>query len=240
MIKFIIVEDNKFNRDDVERLIMNYMLTTNYKFDIVKYDKICDGIYEKCENCYEKHVFLLDYYLPNGTAVDIARKIREDDWDSPIVIFTADGDDNVILKTYKERLQILDFIVKDENYQSNLLELFGLCLAQLNYSEKFSYKNSFMSYNFDYDKIQYIYKLNNERRIMVVTDNGRYPLTTTLQKFYGHLTNNYVYTHKSCIVNMARVKLYDWKNNKFVLDSGEEVYMLSRLRRKELMERGNR
>lgn len=240
MIKFIIVEDNKFNRDDVERLIMNYMLTTNYKFDIVKYDKICDGIFEKCENCYEKHVFLLDYYLPNGTAVDIARKIREDDWDSPIVIFTAEGDDNVILKAYKKRLQILDFIVKDEDYQSNLLELFDLCLAQLNYSEKFSYKNSFMSYNFDYDKIQYIYKLNNERRIMVVTDNGSYPLTTTLKKFYKHLTNNYVYTHKSCIVNMARVKLFDWKNSKFVLDSGEEVYMLSRLRRKELMERENR
>lgn len=239
MIKFIIVDDNKYNVEDIKRLIVNFMINTNYHYDILSYDKICEGVFEELESGYDRHVFLLDYYLPNGTATEIARRIRTYDWDSPIVIFTAE-DSSVALSTFKERLQILDFILKDEDYQKNLIELLEVCIKQLNYCEKFKVKSSYMTYNFDLDRILYVYKNNNERKISVVTDDGRFVLSSTLKKFEKYLNNNYAYTHKSCIVNLVRVKAFDWKDNKFILDSGEFVYMLSRLRKKELMERANR
>lgn len=40
MIKFVILEDNKYQMEDITRLVMNYMLDTNYQFDILCYDKI--------------------------------------------------------------------------------------------------------------------------------------------------------------------------------------------------------
>lgn len=238
MIKFIVVDDNKYNIEDVNRLILNYMHNTNYNYDIFAYEDITDDIFDKIESCYDKCVYLLDYYLPNGTAIDIARRIRKTDWSSPIIIFTAE-DPSIGLSAFKERLQILDFILKDSNYQKNLKEALDVCINQLNYTEKFSVKSSFMDYNFEYDKILYIYKNNNERKITVVTDYGEFVLSYTLDKFSKYLNHNFVYTHKSCIVNKARVNVFDWKNNKFVLDNGEEVYLLSRLRRKELMDCGN-
>ena len=47
MIKFVILEDNKYQMEDITRLVMNYMLDTNYQFDILCYDKIEENIY-KC------------------------------------------------------------------------------------------------------------------------------------------------------------------------------------------------
>lgn len=239
MIKFVILEDNKYQMEDITRLVMNYMLDTNYQFDILCYDKIEENIFTESKDSYDKFVFLLDYFLPNGTGIDVARRIREYNWDSPIVIFTGERE-ALAMDSFKQRLQILDFVIKDEEFQKNLLELFSICISQLNYSEKFYVKNSCRSYNFDYDRILYIYKCNNERRINVVTDYGIFTLTYTLERFNKYLTKNYVYTHKSCIVNIARVKEFNWKESKVVFDNGDEVYMLSRLRKKELMKIANR
>ncbi len=233
MIKFILVEDNKFQLEDIKNLIMNYMLKTNYSFDILSYEKIEEDIFQKSDNSYDKSIYLLDYQLPNGTAVDIARRIRKEDWTSPIVIFTLNM--SMALSTFKERLQILDYVEKDENLQSNLVELFDICIKQLNYKEMFKVNVTNMSYIFEYDRILYIYKCNNERKIVVVTDQGNYKFGMTLCEMMNYLTNNFVFTHKACIVNLTRVKYFDWKEYKFVLDTGESVYMLSRLRKKELM-----
>lgn len=237
MIKFVVVEDNKLQLNDIKSLIMNYMLNTNYKFDILSYDKISDNIFKDTEDTYHKYIFLFDYQLPNGTAVDIARRVRENDWVSPIVIFTINT--SMALSTFKERLQILDYVIKDENLQKNLLELFDICLEQLNYKETFKINVSKMSYIFEYDRILYIYKCNNERKIEVVTDQGNFKFSMTLEEIMSYLTKNFIYTHKACIVNKKRVKIFDWKNNCFILDTGESVYMLSRLRKKELMECAN-
>ena len=91
MIKFVILEDNKYQMEDITRLVMNYMLDTNYQFDILCYDKIEENIFTESKDSYDKFVFLLDYFLPNGTGIDVARRIREYNWDSPIVIFTGEG-----------------------------------------------------------------------------------------------------------------------------------------------------
>ena len=115
MIKFVILEDNKYQMEDITRLVMNYMLDTNYQFDILCYDKIEENIFTESKDSYDKFVFLLDYFLPNGTGIDVARRIREYNWDSPIVIFTGEGE-ALAMDSFKQRLQILDFVIKDEEF----------------------------------------------------------------------------------------------------------------------------
>lgn len=237
MIKFIIVDDNKYSRGEIDNIITEFMFSTNYKFCVKAYDGITNDLFNESDGAC-KCIYLLDYYLVNLTAVDVAREIRKRDWDSPIIIFTSE-DNSMALSTFKERLQILDFVVKNDEFIKNLHELFQICIKQFNYKEKFFVKSSYMTYYFEYDKILYVYKCNNERKICVVTDYGSYYLSMTLTNFCKLLNDKFVYTHKSCIVNSSRIKEYDWKSYKFILDTNEEVYMLSRLRRKELMEIAN-
>lgn len=237
MIKFIIVDDNKYSIVELTDIINEFMLDTNYNFSIKSYNDITDDLFNERDDDV-KCIYLLDYYLGKYTASDVARKVRESDWESPIIVFTSENN-YMALSTFKERLQILDFIVKDDDFITNLYELFEICIKRFNYKEKFLIKCSYMTYIFEYSKILYVYKCNGERKICVVTDYGSYLISMTLGSFKEYLNDKFVYTHKSCIVNLSRVKEYDWKSYKFILDNDEEVYMLSRLRRKELIKNEN-
>ena len=41
--------------------------------------------------------------------------------------------------------------------------------------------------------------------------------------------------HRSCIVNVDRVQKFNWNNNSFLLDNKEEILMLSKKFKKEVL-----
>ena len=234
MIKFIVVEDNKIHQKNVEDTIISFMMKNNYEFCIKLFDKETSELHKLIKTNEDNHIYILDFELPNSNAIDIARKIREDDWASPIIIFTAHG--GMAFETFKQRLQILDFINKQLDPYKNLNEVFEICLKQLKVIKSFKFKTSGVDYNIPFNKILYFERDTYSRKIILVTDNNRYEMYKSMKEVKSKLTDDFIVTHRACIVNMKRIVKVSWKERKIYFDNGESTDLLSKTHKKEVDE----
>ncbi len=235
MVDFVLLEDNHNHMDKTEDIVVTYMMKNNYEFTIQKFYEASKDFYKLVEETDKNHIYILDFEVGNTTAIEVARKIRLRDWISPIIIFTVNG--GMALETFKQRLQILDFVSKQFEAEKNLNELFDICFDQLNLRKSFKYKIGRNDYSIDFDKILYVYKDTYERKSVIVTEKSEYKVPLSLVKIKEMLPNYFVFTHKACIVNSKRVDAYVWNEGKVIFDDGKEALFLSKTHRKELENR---
>ncbi len=236
MIDFIVVEDNANHSKRTKRIIFNYMMKNKLDFDILIFSEVSSDLNDMIENHDAHHIYVLDFELGGATAIDVARKIRKHDWVSPIIVYTVNG--GMAMETFKQRLQILDFVSKQFEGEKNLCELFDICLKQIEVRDNFKYRIGKVDYSIDFNKILYIYKDTIERKSVIVTDNSEYKIPMNLVRVKELLPSEFVFTHKACIVNTSRVDAYVWSENKIIFDSGVVAPFLSKTHKKELAENG--
>lgn len=233
MINFIIVEDNNFQRKNLKTSVIKYMMKNDLEYDILEFSDYTESLEKVIDNIEDYHIYILDYEIPSGDALDICRKIRENDWTSPIIINSVHG--KLAFETFKQRLQILDFLDKTESSEIDLFKALDNCLKQFNKKPKtFKFKIRGIDYNIDYNKILYIYRDTTARKIVIVTDNNEYRMNKNIKDIIKILDSRFKITHKACIVNMDRVEALIWKENKIVFDNKLEIYLLSRTHKKEI------
>lgn len=235
MINFILVEDNNVHRKSTEKIILKYMMKNKYDFEVFSYDKETKELDDYINNNDNNNIYILDFELPNTNALDLARNIREYDWKSPIIILTAHG--GMAFESFKQRLQILDFISKQYHAEESLIESFDICLKQFNLSKSLKLNYNYTDYNIPFDKILYIYRDTVERKIIIVTENSEYMIRINLKDIKDMLPNYFEYSHKACIINMNKVEAFDWKNYIIYFSNGTSTNLLSRTHKKELMKK---
>ncbi len=232
MINFVIVEDNPRHMLRTKDIIVNYMMKNKFEFDILMFEGVTDSLMDLVRAHESNYIYILDFELPRTTAIEVAREIRKKDWVSPIIIFTVNG--GMAFETFKQRLQILDFVSKQFEAEKNLFELFDICFQQLNVRKSFKYKIGKVDYSIDYDKILYIYKDTIERKSVIVTERNEYKIPLNLVKVKELLSDDFIFTHKACIVNRNRVDAYVWNQGKVIFDNGTEAPFLSRTHKKDV------
>lgn len=235
MINFILVEDNDVHRKSTEKIILKYMMKNKYEFEIFSYDKENKKLDDYIKNNDDNSIYILDFELPNTNALDLARLVRTYDWRSPIIILTAHG--GMAFESFKQRLQILDFISKQYHAEKSLIESFDICMKQFNITKSLKLNYNYTDYNIPFDKILYIYRDTVERKIIVVTENSEYKIRINMKDIKKLLPNYFKYSHKACIVNMNKVEAFDWKNYIIYFSNGTSSYLLSRTHKKELMKK---
>ncbi len=234
MIKFVLVEDNSAQRKMVKEIVIKFMMKNKIDFDILEYSDETPGLINVIKNNNSHNIYILDFELPSSNAIEIARTIREDDWRSPIIILTVHG--GMAFDTFKQRLQILDFLNKQYEPEKNLLELFEICLKQLNFSNTLSFRMKNVDYKIPLDSIYQIYRETTERKVVIVTATDEYRLNIGMKEIYEKLNSNFVFTHKASIVNMKKVKKIDWKNYIIFFDNNTSSILVSRTHKKEITE----
>ena len=235
MINFVVVEDNDIHRKSTEKIILKYMMKNKYNFNIFSYDKETKELINHIKNNDENNIYILDFELPNTNALDLAREIRKNDWRSPIIILTAHG--GMAFESFRQRLQILDFISKQYKAEENLIESFNICMKQFNLSKSLKINYNYTDYNIPYDKILYIYRDTFERKLVIVTENTEYKIRINMKDIKNMLPSCFKYSHKACIVNMNKVEAFDWKNYEIYFSNGTKINLLSRTHKKELMKK---
>ena len=231
LINFIIVEDNPKHRKNIEKIVVNYMMKNTSEFETFLFEKNTEKFLEVVNAAINK-IYILDFELPGTNAIEISRIIRKIDWISPIIILTAHG--GMALESFKQRLQILDFISKQYEAENNLIEALDVCMSQLKVSEslKFNYKH--VDYNILFENIQYIYRDTTERKIVIVTKTNNYNSRMSLKEIKNILPKYFKYSDKACIINIRHVEIYDWKRPIIKFDNGLEINFLSKTHKKEL------
>ena len=233
MIKIIVVDDDTKMHDDVRRIIRKVIFSYDTEVKIINYTKIDKRLEEEIKDTTYHKIYLLDIELANNASgIQIAKKIREKDWDSQIIFMT--NHDKMFETVYRSVYQVFDFIEKFHEFDVRLENDIKTILS-MNFDNKmFTYSGKNVDLQVYLKSILYIYRDTNERKVILVTDNNEFIVGLTINEIYEKLDDRFVFTQRSCIVNKDRVQKFDWINKEFVLDNGNKVAKLSKKYKKEV------
>jgi two-component system LytT family response regulator len=236
MINFILYEDKKKWQEYYKKIILNIIGPKKDKYKILIIDKYTKDIDEKINSLVGKKIFLLDLEVPGKLGLDFAREIRNNgDWLSPIIIITSH--ESFKKEGFTSKILMLDFIIKDKDIAENLTDALNIAL-KINTSIdsfKFTYNNEY--YQIPYDNILFFEKDLNNNYTLIITESETYKIKESIKRINEILEDTaYFYkTHRSCIVNLKKVKKVNFNEN-FIYFTNNKTNLLSRDRKKGLKE----
>ena len=90
MLKIVIVEDDKEYVEKYETIINDILFKSNREYEIFKFTKYTPELKSIIKDSSEQKIYIIDLELENKySGMDILREIREEDWDSEILVVTG-------------------------------------------------------------------------------------------------------------------------------------------------------
>lgn len=232
MINFIVCDDNKEINKKINNIIKKIMLPKDLKYKILEFNRY-DNEFKRIMNSKIGYkVYILDIEVDNVSGLDIIRKIRTKDWNSVIIIISAYYE--LSYQAFRNRLLILDFISKFDNFENKVKECILLSLNILNSKTCLDFISENIMHKIDYDDILYITRDDKKRKVLIYTYYKTYEINISLFDIEKKLNLNFIKTHRACIVNKNNVKEIDYNENKITFKNGSFCYLLSRTRKKEV------
>jgi two-component system response regulator AgrA len=232
MLNFVVCDDNNVVREKISKVITKLMLPTDIEYETVSFSQYDKKFVNFLNSNNVNNIYILDVEVNSHSGLDIARKIREKDWESIIVILTAHYE--LAYDAFKNRLMLLDFISKFDNYEQNLYEVLKLALKASHVKKQLSFTFNRMSYRLDFDDILYIMKDTPKRNTIVKTFSKEYLVSLNLSEIAAMLPDNFIKTHRACIINRENVKTIDFKENTITFVNNEIISLLSKTYKKEV------
>lgn len=236
MIRFVVVEDDKEYHLCVKDVIRKAMFKYDSIYKIDFYEKMNSALDKVIKEEADKKIYILDIELTNSiSGIEIAKLIRENDWESHIIFLTSH--DYQFHKVFSTVLEVFAFIEKFENMEEKLTEAIS-SIASKNFDNKMlkiTTRNT--DINIYYKAITHIVRDKEDRKLIINTSVNKFYTNLTLKDIKKLLDGRFKYTNRACIVNVDHVQKYDWSKGFFLLDTGEKVYYLSKKYKKEIVEK---
>lgn len=234
MLNFVICEDNKKNREKLINIITKIMMPYDSEYMVHEFEDYNNKMNKLIHEPNEKKIYILDIELPSKSGLDIARKIRTKDWESIIIMCTAYYD--LALEAIKNRLMLLDFISKFNNFEERVKTSLELAIKILANKKELILESGNILYKIKFDDIIYIIKDTIERKSIIYTISGEYKVNQNISNITKSLDSRFFQSHRSCIVNKEYIKEIDFKEGKITFENNQFVYLLARGKKKELKE----
>ncbi len=235
MIDFIICEDEKElakkYQEIAEKVMMNYDI--EYKFNVFSgYTKN----WQKQTKKESFKIYILDLKTKEGSGLDAARYIREeqDDWQSMIIVVTAYPEFKY--EALGKRLMLVDFVNKFDNFEQRLTQAIQISLKNFDKrpnSLKYTYKK--IVYNIEFSKIIYIEKEQDNKRCIIKTTEKDYYIQGNLSQIEELLDKRFIKCNRSNIINLEQVESYNTKENLLYFKNGMSLFAVSRNKKKEIL-----
>ena len=227
MIKFVIVEDEEKWIKKYSDIINDILFKTDKEYQIFKYQKYSKELKDLIQDNSEPKIYLMDLELDTQySGMDILREIREDDWDSEIIVLT--NHDRMFETVHKEIYKTFDFIEKFENFEKRLKKDIKKIISKKNDYGKFIFNNRKISLQIYYKDIVYIYRDTVDRKLVIKTTNNEFIVSLTMKEMENKLDKRFNMCHRSCIINEERIIEKNFVEGYFITDTGETVHMLSK------------
>ncbi len=231
MIKFVIVEDNKALQEQIKQLLIKISISTNQEYDADYFSKYNDKLQTEINDQSFRKVYIMDIELENSiSGIEIAQKIRENDWDSEIIFVTSH--DKMFETVHRNILEVFDFIEKfldmDKRLEKDILKIINK-----KYDNKIlKIKGNNVELELHMKNILYIEK--EDRKSVIHAFENQFKTNLTLEKLLEMLDDRFARTHKSCIANKEHIVEKNYAKGYFLLDTGEKVDLLSKKFKKEI------
>ena len=235
MLKFIVCEDNKNQLSNVILLLNKIMMKYNFDYKIYKFAGYTKELHNLINDKSDQKIYILDVELPETSGLEIASEVRENDWNSIIIFLTAHKEfrDDV----FYSRLLALDYIPKNQLSYDRLRDTINVVLNKVSENQFYTFKYGSNTYRLKYSDILYIEKVQSNRKCLIITESGEeYEVSDTITNILEQLGKSFYKTHKSCIVNVTKIKHIDTVDNIITFKNGVKTDLLSMRNRKGLKE----
>ncbi len=234
MIRIIIVEDDK----DMQAELKNILRETDIIKEEIKieyFTKFSKELKNIIKDPSERKIFILDIELATKVSgIDIAKYIRQNDWESEIIFITSH--DKMFETAYRNVYEIFDFIEKFHHLETRLKKDLKVIYKKNFDNKMFKFNSRNIDIQIFYRSITHLYRDKESRKLIICTDNNNYAINISVADSLNLLDERFKMVHRACIVNTDRVEVYNWVKGFFILDNGNKVHMLSRKFKKEIEE----
>lgn len=225
MVNFILCDDDKNYLTKVKNTIDKYMMKNNLEYKAHLFNDYDDKFIKIVEENIPSKIYILDIETPSGSGVDIARIIRKNDINSVIIFLT--GHQELSDVVIKDDFLFLSFINKFDACEKRLNDALGKALKVLKIRPKLKFKENGFIYNIALEDILYVSRDTFDRKCQVKTDNMEFKLTRSLSSMEELLPDNFMKSHRSCIVNTNRIVSIDRKGKLITFDNGTTTDLVS-------------
>lgn len=225
MINFIVVDDNKKFLDIMSDIITKTMMSNKFVYKTHKFVEYDSSFYDIMNSNLSNKIYILDIETREASGIDVARKIRKHDIDSIIIFATVHNEAGLVL--LKDDLMFLNFICKFDDFENKLSNSINKALEFIHHKVNIKFEDRGTIYTIPLSDILYVTKESNDRKCIIKTANSEFKINLTLKEVVELCDNKLIQTHRSCFVNMDRVRMIDKRENVIVFDNGLSIDMLS-------------
>lgn len=242
MIPVYICEDNPKINSFIKATIENYCLINELDFEIVLATKDPYAVISKVRKDNQRSVYFLDVDLQNDkmNGFDLGKEIRKNDTRGFLVYVTTH--DEMLIETFKHRLEAMDYIVKDgqDKIEKRIHQCLDIIQDRVQDEEKeerqyFSIKIFSKIMHIPLDEIIFFETSPKKHVICLHTIDQLLEFQGNLQDIDNQLGETFSRVHRSYLVNLEKIKMLDAKENKIIM-SNEEACFVSRDKKKFLRE----
>ena len=233
MLRFIVCEDNKDFLGRLCNVINKVMMPHNFEYKISKFTNYNKEVEEIIKKKNEQKVYVLDIELGDVSGLEIASEIRENDLESIIIFVTAHNECKNDI--FYSRLLAIDYIPKDRLWADRFESTLDYTIKAINKRRVLAFEFNYNSYRVPFDDILYIEKVQDNQKCVINTENGnQFEIMTTITELIEKLGPSFFQSHKSCIINIEKIKKINYADNTITFINNECVYLLSNRKKKQL------
>ena len=235
MLRFVVCEDNKDFLGRLCNIINKAMMPYNFEYKISKFTEYNKEVEEIIKRKHEQKIYILDIELGDISGLEIASEIRENDLESIIIFVTAYNQFKNDI--FYSRLLAIDYIPKDRLWSDRFESTIEYTIKAINKKRVLSFEYNYNSYRVPFDDILYIEKVQDNQKCLINTENGnQFEIISSISQLIEKLGPNFFQSHKSCIVNIEKIKKINYADNTITFINNECVYLLSNRKKKQLRE----
>ncbi len=197
-MEVVVIEDEIFWKNKIKEIIEGNNKEDNFLY-FDRYDKVLESII----NNKKLKIYLLDIELRNsdidGTL--IANAIREVDWKSVIIFFSVYNEKENIISL---RLNVLTYVLKDNNFKSELINAFNSAKNILLEDNKIKVNINGIEINLYVNDILYITKEKSSKYCLIHTTSGILRTRSSLSELKKK--TNFRQEKKHLLINECNIK----------------------------------
>lgn len=236
-MKFIVVEDERDAQEKIKKLLRKISVQTQIDLEIEYFKNYDEKLQKEIDNTLYPKIYIMDIELDGEVSgMEVAEKIRDNDWDSEIIFVTTH--DKFFDKVHRQILEVFDFIEKFQDMENRLEKDIKLILSKKADKKLLKIKGNHADVEIYMRNILYILRDKEERKSIIYTDTDdvTFKVSNSLIDLLDRLDSRFVQTHKSCIANKNRMVERNYAKGYFILDNGKKIDYLSRKYRKGIDE----
>ena len=225
MLNFIVCDDEKKYRDFAEGVINKYMMKNQHEYQIHMFNDYDRAFMDIIGSKLPFKIYILDIETSTRSGLDVARIIRNKDVDSVIIFLTGHQELSQIV--IKNEFLFLSFINKFDDCENRLMGSIDKSLKVLKAKQTIRFKDCGIIYTISLEDILYVTKDSVERKSIIKTDYSEFRLNKTLGEIKEMLNDDFIQTHRACLVNKKRVVGYNKPKRIIMFDTGEKIDLVS-------------